>query len=218
VGRILSLRNNSREVRKQVAQVLLDECVVCLPSDTCYGLTALATSESATLRLKRLKWRDEDKPFILLIPSTDDAKNYVVEWSAKADLLARCFWPGPLTMVLDFKRKTKPRVHHSNPGIALRLPDDEFLTSLMVDLSSPVWSTSANSPGGEAPAGIDNIPSEILRAVDLVIDGGPLPSPAPSTIIRLSGEEVVIVRRGPVKREDIMAKTGVNVRDSTFDS
>ena len=213
---ILSLDSNQLEVVNRVAQVLSGQAVVCLPSDTCYGLTSLATSKLATVRLKRLKWRNEDKPFILLIPATCEAENYVAEWSTTADVLARTFWPGPLTMIFPFHQRTKPPICHSRPKIALRVPDSSLLNRVMLQLRLPIWSTSANTPGCEPAARFEDIPDEIIRAVDLAIDGGELPRPTPSTIINLSGETVTIVREGLVKREDIMAKTDVNVSNSVF--
>ncbi|MCD6326194.1 threonylcarbamoyl-AMP synthase [bacterium] len=207
----VDLGNPGSDVALEVRRVLASSGIICLPTDTCYGLSCLATSQEATSRLRLIKMRDPSKPFILLVPNISTAKLYVKTWSDEAQAISEAFWPGRMTIVVPFHNYSEHPICHSDERIAMRMPDSD-LTKMIVNRGNClIWSTSANSPGDAPPACIQDVPEHIIQNVDLVVDAGRVPTPDPTTIIDLSISPPHILRRGPIEPEAIIQKTGINL-------
>lgn len=203
----LNCRAGNIEAITQVATVLRADGVVCLPTDTCYGLSCLASSDTATEKLRRIKARDAAKPFILIVSDAATALSYSQVWTRESMLIADAFWPGPISIVVPFRQSESNPIAHSRSTIAIRVPNSDMLREIMRTAVSPLWSTSADVSSSAPPATIDKIPANILASLDLVIDVGELPRPSPSTVIDLSTNEMIILREGPIKAEDIASVT-----------
>ena len=207
----LDCKTENIEAFAYLAAVLRADGVVCLPSDTCYGLSCLASSTKATLKLKQIKGRDAAKPFILIVRDTATAMSYSKAWSREASLIAKAFWPGPLSIVVPFRQSESHPIAHTCGTIAVRAPDSDVLREIMRIVDSPLWSTSANTSGRPAPATIDEIPADVLASVDVIVDVGELPRPCPSTIVDLSTKKTIILREGPVKAQDIALAVAITL-------
>src|ERR1700682_5827153 len=133
--RILIDGEPSAEVIDEIARTLAEGGVVLLPTDTIYGLHAVAANESAVAKIGALKGREEGKRFVVLGASVDQLRHY---GAAIPDVL-RAIWPAPLTAV----------VPHPSGTIAVRVPDLAWLRRL-VERTGPLVSTSANRGGGTA--------------------------------------------------------------------
>ena len=195
------------EAFAEVAAVLRADGVVCLPSDTCYGLSCLASSAAATDKLRQIKGRHASKPFILIVSDTVVAMSYSRTWSREASLITKAFWPGPISIVVPFRQSESRPIAHTCSTIAVRSADSEILREIMKMVDYPLWSTSANTSGAAPPAAIDKIPKAVLASVDVIVDIGELPRPRPSTIVDLSTNKMIILREGPVKAQDIASVT-----------
>ena len=193
------------------------EKIVCLPSDTCYGLSCLATSRRATAKLRQIKGRSPSKPFILVSHNIQMVRNYVKVWDHDAQSIAKAFWPGPITIIVPFQQCKTCKIAHNSNTIAVRVPGSIVLREIIKGAGCPLWSTSANDPGGPCASSIESIPPHLKQHVDLTLDIGPLPQARPSTIIDLSKKTPVILREGPIEARDIAAKTDIRLMNTDVD-
>jgi len=175
-------------------EALLSGGVALLPAEGLYGLHAAALRPGAAGRLAALKG-GPPRPFILLVGAPAHALALVDSLPGPAAALIEREWPGPLTLLLP----ASPLV----PGdlcrdglVALRCPGQPFLRELLLLLSEPLLSTSANRAGSPAPRSLAEVAGEILRGCDVAVDGGEL-SGEGSTVARpeTSGA-LTILRRG----------------------
>jgi L-threonylcarbamoyladenylate synthase len=164
---------------------------VVVPTDTVYGLAALPSSMEA---LYSLKGRPESLPIAVLVESLDQAAS-VVEASDVVGLLARAFWPGPLTIV-----------GHRVDGegtLGVRCPDHDFIRALARRVG-PLSVTSANRHGDPTPAEARTAAASLAGDVALVIDGGPSRGVA-STVVDATGALLTVIRVGPITEEQVRA-------------
>lgn len=178
--------------------------LVAMPTETVYGFGSLLRPELIA-RVRRLKARGQDSPFLALVQGPESVPE--LEWTPWARELAKLFWPGPLTLILqDPQGRFPPGVRSSEGTVAIRQSPNPLARGLVEALGEPILSTSVNPPKG--------IPALTAReametAVSLgggsdlwVLDSGPLPPSEPSTIIDCSGPQPLVVRAGsiPVNR------------------
>jgi len=160
--------------------------VVIMPCDTIYGIVGPAPASGE--RIRELKGRGE-KSFLQLIPDAG--------WLARfGDLVLpkslAAYWPGPLTIIFAA----------GEGSVALRVPDDPVLRSLLEPLDCPLYSTSVNRSGQPALWRIADILEQFEGAVDLVVDAGDLPERLPSTIVDASRRPFRVLRRGALELPD----------------
>lgn len=169
------------------ANLLRKEKVLILPTDTVYGFSGVTGRTDSLIR--KIKGRAETKPFIQLISSPEDI-SFITDDIIPEKILK--LWPGPLTIIVSDKK---------NPGstVAVRCPGDEWLRSVIRLAGSPLYSTSVNRSGSPVLQKIADIRAEFEREVDLIVDAGDAQNSVPSTIVRLDGETVTVVRQGAVK-------------------
>ncbi|WP_400247350.1 L-threonylcarbamoyladenylate synthase [Methanobrevibacter smithii] len=190
------LKTNQNEVDKNVidetVKVLADGGVILYPTDTVYGLGANIFNRKAVRKVYNIKKRSYLKPVSLLV-SSKDAIPLVSKASLNQLNFIDKYLPGPYTFILK-KSKIVPRhLTSGSANVGVRVPKSEIACSLAKIF--PITTTSANLSNKDT---LDT-PEEILKQlgceVDLIIDVGPLKSGNPSTIIDLTGEEPVFVKR-----------------------
>ncbi len=209
MAEIIIVQTISEIHEARVLDSLRRQEIVCLPSDTCYGLSCLASSEQATQRLRRIKRRDISKAFVLIASDTSMAMRYTKVWTPEAQAVSKAFWPGPLTIVVPFGQSPKCRIDHHLSTIAIRVPGYPLLRNLVRKLDCPLWSTSVNDRNGKPAGRINGMHNELTLCADLILDAGQLPHPTPSTILDLSKQRPSIIRKGPVKAHEITQKTNI---------
>lgn len=190
------LKTNQNEVDKKVideaVKVLADGGVILYPTDTVYGLGANIFNRKAVKKVYNIKKRSYLKPVSLLV-SSKDAIPLVSKASLNQLNFIDKYLPGPYTFILK-KSKIVPRhLTSGSVNVGVRVPKSKIACSLAKIF--PITTTSANLSNKDT---LDT-PEEILKQlgceVDLIIDVGPLKSGNPSTIIDLTGEEPVFVKR-----------------------
>lgn len=166
----------------EIASALTGGAVVLMPTDTIYGLHAVATNADAVARIAELKGRDEQqKPFIVLAASPQQLPELGITVDpATLDALAE-LWPAPLTAVLPRGEST----------LAVRIPDVEWLRAL-IERTGPLVSTSANRSGEPAVDRPSALARDLHDALD-VVDGG-IRGGEPSAILDLTGDEPRFIR------------------------
>ena len=166
---------------ERAAEALRSGKVALVPTETVVGLVA---AEAGLPRVREIKGRDADKPIALLCSSAEEAFALAANVPPLAIKLARLYWPGPLTLVLDLP---------SGETIGLRVPAGKAVRDLLKAYGSPLYATSANLSGEPARAAPDEVDSEVLEAVDLVVRGGEGSGEA-SAVVDLSRGRVQLMR------------------------
>jgi len=177
----------------EIAEVILRGGVVLMPTDTIYGLSALATDEAAIGRILSLKGRQTIKPFICLVDSLEMAEDYAII-SAKCRQYLLASWPGPVSVILPSKFKFPGVVQANLSTIALRWPKLLWLNQLTYLVGQPIISTSANLAGEQPIVDITMVSQYFMPdSLDLIVDGGRLKN-SPSSLIDFTGSEPRVIR------------------------
>lgn len=176
----------------EIARLLLDSSVLLLPTDTIYGLHAVATDAAAVDRIVGLKGREDTKPFVVIAASPDQFPQLGI--AADPEILAQLasVWPAPLTAILPLAAPIAASRGLST--LAVRVPDLEWLRELAAR-TGPLVSTSANRSGAPAATRPAELAPDLLEGLDGVVDAGPL-SGEPSAILDLTGSEPRFLREG----------------------
>lgn len=181
----------------QAADLIRAGQVVAIPTDTVYGLAADPFQPAAVERLFRLKGRPENKPILLLVESRRQAEMLAARLPEAFERLAARFWPGPVTMILPAAPYVPDRITAGSGTVALRMPGSLLTRRLIAAARVPLTGTSANRSGRPAARSARQVEEQFRGAGLCLLDGGPSPGEAPSTILDLTGEPR-IVREGAV--------------------
>lgn len=187
----LDIERPSPEAVGMAVSVLLGGGLVVYPSDTVYGVICAAAMQHSVRRVGRLKGYTEERPFILLVPSIQDAMVFTKPLPGSEELM-NAHWPGPVTLVLPASDRAPAWVCAQDGTVALRVPADPLSRSILESVM-PLLTTSANIRGGMEPLGLDEVSLRLASGVDLMLDAGKLVRRKPSTMIRLTkdGQEVL---------------------------
>jgi len=195
----------SAEVINLAAKVLLDGGIVVFPTETVYGIGALADSKFGPHEIFEVKARPAHLPIPLLVETEDALDIWGTEVPEYAHRLARAYWPGAITLIVNASAKV-PRDFRAPDGtIGLRSPKNEVVMELLQATGSPIFATSANTHGNPAPSSFDEIEPRIITAADLAIDGGETVHGMASTVVQCTGPEPEIVREGAIASDEVMA-------------
>jgi L-threonylcarbamoyladenylate synthase len=188
-----------REERLRTAAGVLEAGeVVALPTETVYGLAVDPFAPEAVRRLNALKRKPGDSPALLLCSSPAQVAEVSGELPPIFHKLAAAFWPGPLTLVVAAGDRLPPEVSGGRGTVGVRIPGLSLPRRLAAVLGRPITGVSANLHG-ETPC---RTPGEVARSfpegVAMILDGGPAPGGAVSTVLDLSPPTPRIVREGAV--------------------
>jgi L-threonylcarbamoyladenylate synthase len=180
------------DVIRKLADVIRRNGVVLMPTDTIYGLHALATSEAAIERIASLKEREEAKPFVVLGASMSQFEAIGVEFPDRTRRILEELWPGPLTAVLSLNRTIA--ASRGAKSLAVRVPDLQWLRELLT-LSGPLASTSANISGGPPISAPEDAPRDMHDRLDAIVNAGRREG-KPSSIVDFTEDEPRLIREG----------------------
>ncbi len=178
--------------------------LVAMPTETVYGLAADATNDAAVARIFEAKGRPQFNPLIVHVAGADMAARYV-EFSPVAEKLTRAFWPGPLTLVLPRRADCAISLLASAglDTLGVRAPNHDIAQALISAVGGPLAAPSANPSGAISPTFADHVRDGLGDKVDKILDGGPCPVGVESTIVKIEGDAVTLLRPGGVAREAI---------------
>lgn len=185
-------------VLEKAIEILRSGGVVMHPTETCYGLAVDVFNRTALEKLYKVKGRDVKKPVSILVSGVEMARKFG-KFSEKALELAKKYWPGPLSILVP---RTDNLPEFVNPGeqfVSIRWSGMEFCSKLVEKFGNPITTTSANLAGLEPlyEADLGGF-GELANEIDLVVDGGKLPGNRPSTIVKVGGEKVEVLRLGEI--------------------
>jgi L-threonylcarbamoyladenylate synthase len=185
------------------ARTLADGGLVAFPTETVYGLGADATNAFAIARLYQAKGRPAFNPLISHVSDLAAARA-IGRFDATALLLAKAFWPGPLTLVLP-RAASCAVAELATAGletIAIRIPSHPVARAILHALARPVVAPSANLSGHVSPTTAAHVKADLEGRIDLIVDGGPVAVGVESTIVGCFAEPMLL-RPGGLPREDI---------------
>lgn len=187
---------------KKAVTILRSGGLVVYPTETAYALGCDPKNSKAVKRLFSVKKRDASKPLPLIAASKSQAlKNVRSDVFERS--LAEVFWPGPLTIVAAPAVRFAMGVASKRGEVALRVSPHPVAAALAARLGRPVISTSANRSGTSTAYDIVSVLKDLGTSPDLVLDAGRLAKTPTSTIVRVKGGAVEILRAGPMTEEDL---------------
>lgn len=184
----------------EAAAVLRAGGLVAFPTETVYGLGALALDPVAVRRIFDAKGRPHSDPVIVHIRGSVDLPLVAGQVSAQAAGLAARFWPGPLTLVLPRSEAVPDIVTAGGPGVGLRAPSHPVAAALIA-AAGPIAAPSANRFARPSPTAAQHVLDDLEGEIDLLLDGGPVPIGVESTVLDLTVDPPAVLRPGGVPVE-----------------
>ncbi len=209
-----------KKIIKYCVDALKKGKVIAYPTDTSYGLAVDAGNIKVIKKLYKIKERKTSLPVHVVVPSVAYAKK-IVKWNSIASKLAKKHWPllrrsfsgqaGELTLVLPLKSSSTGLkvLSAGTKTLGIRMPKNKIALDLAKYLKAPITTTSANPPSSKGGYDSYNI-KDILKQFgekkykpDIIIDAGKLPKRKPSTMIKIDGNQIEILRTGAVTKHQI---------------
>jgi L-threonylcarbamoyladenylate synthase len=180
----------------EAVRVLRSGGLLALPTETVYGLGARAFDETAIARVFQVKGRPAHHPLIAHVLDEAQAQALAAAWPERASRLARAFWPGPLTLVVDRAVHVPAAVAGGGESIALRAPSHLVARAVIAALGEPVAAPSANRYQALSPTTARHVIDQLGDGVDLVLDAGACASGIESTVVDVRGATPRVLRPG----------------------
>jgi len=194
---------------QQAVDILNEGGVVAFPTETVYGLGALATDEQAVRKIFEAKGRPSDNPLIVHIGNREAVEQYAIQIPDDAYKLMEKFWPGPLTLV--FHKRPGVIAPSVTPGfetVGLRMPDHPVALELLQTLDGPLAAPSANRSGKPSPTEAGHVLKDLHGRIPLILDGGETGVGVESTVLDMTVSPPAILRPGGVTKEMIESVIG----------
>lgn len=199
---------------REAATVLLSGGIIGLPTETVYGLAAIATNQEAVTRVFSTKGRPTSHPLIVHLGPSVDPEEWG-DFNDAAQSLARKFWPGPLTLLVPRTSRVPDWVTGGRDSVALRMPSHPIAQQLLDEVNTGVVAPSANRFGKVSPTTAQHVVDDLGEDVDLVLDGGSCTIGVESTIVECVGDDVTILRPGSISSEEIYRATAISSTSET---
>ncbi len=186
--------------------------IVCMATDTVYGLHCMAENTESLGRLAGIKGSGE-RPFLLLVGETSWLEQLAGDITPGAKRLIDRHWPGPLTLVLSAAEGVRPELKGPRGTIAVRQPGSSLCAQLLASMGRPMVSSSANVEGERPCLTGENAARSFLKHVDFVVDSGKAPAKRPSTIVDLTLATPTVVREGALRVDEEFLRQLADVGD-----
>jgi len=182
--------------------ILKNEGVIAIPTETVYGLAGMISSEKAINKIFKVKERPFFDPLIVHISSLEMAKVQASNWTPLMDKLAKSFWPGPMTMVVDKSKSINPLITSGLDKVGIRMPNHPLTLELISTLNTPLAAPSANKFTKTSPTKPLHVNDEFGDSV-FVLDGGDCQIGIESTVLGVFEDRIEIYRPGMLTKEQI---------------
>jgi L-threonylcarbamoyladenylate synthase len=190
-----------------VAEKIKGGHVLGMPTDTFYGLAADPFNLRAVERVYEIKSRSRHKPLSLLIEDVDQAEDLARPLPEEFYKLARKFWPGPLTIIVQASSKLPLKVTANSGNVALRVPSAKIPLAVVQAAGIPITATSANLSGATECTTAVQVRDQLQERISIIVDGGTSPRDVASTIVDLSADDGNwrVIREGAIPTQEITA-------------
>lgn len=190
-------------VLEYATRLILAGKVIAFPTDTYYGLGADPFNLAAVTEIFRVKRRTSDRPLPLLVASIDQAAELSNDPPRLFFILAKKFWPGPLTILVPASRLIPLKVTANTGKVGLRWPKAPLAIALIAAVNRPLTGTSANLSEHRPCSTAEEVDRQLGSDLPLILDGGPTGGKTASTVIELIGEHARIVRPGEIPESEL---------------
>src|SRR5262245_31138541 len=194
---------NHSEAIQRALLTLHKGSLVAFPTDTVYGLGALAFDGKAVESIYLAKDRPIEKAIPVLIGDLQDLAKISDDITGATLKIASRFWPGPLTVIVP-KKSTLPESVSATNTVGVRVPDHHVARALL-RMAGPLAVTSANISGQPSPSTAQEVLYQLNGRIELIIHGGKTPGGVPSTLVDCTESDIKILREGPISLEQILA-------------
>jgi len=195
----------------KAADLLKRGGVVAFPTETVYGLGARVFCEDAVKKIFSIKGRPLDNPLIAHIGTLEDVERLALNIPSAFYDLAKAFWPGPLTMVLQRRPDVPEIVSAKHPTIAVRMPSHPIALRLIREVKEPLVAPSANLSGKPSPTNAKDVLEDLGTLVSMILDGGPCQIGIESSVIDLTSSRFTLLRPGAISKENLESVLGAPV-------
>lgn len=211
MAEIIDIKRHRERALVRGCSVLADGEPVAIPTETVYGLAADATNPDAIARIYEVKGRPRFNPLIAHMSDLAMAETHAV-FDPLSRKLAEAFWPGPLTLVLPLSSGSgiHPLCTAGLDTAGVRVPRG-FAGELIAAFGRPLAAPSANTSGRISPTSAEHVDGDLGGKIRLILDGGSSGVGVESTIVKVEGDAVRLLRPGGLAIEDIEALIGKHV-------
>ncbi|OCN02956.1 threonylcarbamoyl-AMP synthase [Clostridium sp. W14A] len=190
------------------AHIIRNGGLVGMPTETVYGLAANALDGKAVKKIFEAKGRPQDNPLIVHISGMEQIDRLVTNLPESAKKLARAYWPGPLTMVLQKSELIPDEVSTGLPTVGIRFPSHPVARALITAADVPIAAPSANRSGLPSTTTAGHVMRDMDGKIDAVLDGGPCGVGVESTIVTLVSDPPRLLRPGGITLDQLRAVLG----------
>jgi len=184
----------------EAINIIKEGGIVIFPTDTAFGVGCRLDDESAIKKLFEIRKRPVSQATPVLFDSVERIKNYVYPFDSKIEDLMDRYWPGALTIVLKCdKRKVPELVRGGGENLGVRIPDHEIPRKIIEGVGVPILGPSANFHGEATPYKFEELDKQLIKLVDLIVEGKTKEENLASTVIDCTEEPWKIIRQGAVK-------------------
>ena len=208
----------------KAVELLKNDDVVGMPTETVYGLAGSIYSEIALQKIFKIKERPFFDPLIVHISNIEEAQSLVKNWPKSADILAKKFWPGPLTFILEKSERVSDLITSGLPTVGIRMPSHPVALELIKNFGKPLAAPSANKFKKTSPTIAQHVRDEFFDEV-YVLDGGACTVGLESTILYINEQkselEIEVLRKGLIKYTDIekcLASHGFKIKKAELNN
>lgn len=197
---VKTIKRYTEDQINQLVEIIKNNGVVCVPTDTVYGLCARMDSKEAYENLVNTKKRPDNKPFPVMCANINQIKNisFVDE---KTEKIIDKFMPGPITIILNKKENIPDYVTNGFTTIAVRMATSKILENIIDAVGCPLFMSSANTSGEPICTTLEDIENACPN-IDGILEGKVYFNKA-STIVDCTTDEIQVLRKGPITIEQI---------------
>ena len=190
---------DNRANRERAARTIAAGGLIAFRTDTFYGLGADPFNPPAVSQITDLKGR-EGKPILLLISDLEEADRFIVDQTEQFKLLAKSFWPGPLTIVSTANAGLSSDLTAGTGTIGVRLPEDDSLRGLIRLCGGALTATSANRTGAPPARNAEEVAAYFQSGLDLILDSGGTAATTASTVLDVTTAVARLIREGLISK------------------
>ncbi len=199
----LCLKSDYEGSVKRAAEILKNDGIVAIPTETVYGLAASAYSDKAIKKVFEAKGRPQDNPLIVHISNMDmlyEVASFIPEIALKC---AEMFWPGPFTMILNKTGKTASSVSAGLSTVAVRMPSEKSALDIISEANIPLAAPSANTSGRPSPTSALHVEFDLDTKIDAIVYGENSAVGVESTVVSFCDETPRLLRPGFITAEEL---------------
>lgn len=198
---MIKLKRYDQNETSELAEILKNDGVISVPTDTVFGVCARIASKDAHDNLVKTKNRPHDKLFPIMCADEDQIKSIAIV-NDKAERLIRKFMPGPITLVLPKQPELPEYVNNGGDTIAIRMATSKPVEDLIRKTGSPIFMSSANKSGEPTCTSLDEI-EKSCPTLDGMMEGK-VSFGKGSTIVDCTSDTIKVLREGPILLEQIL--------------